>query len=82
MFLGLGSILFLSWYLPHTRCGEPNLEEYFKTSKEVDRNMQDIPQKFHLSGITAGLDAQVEVKPHQELFVGGGTRIHLGNKAK
>ena len=36
--------------------------------------MQDIKQKFHISGITAGMDAQVEVKPHKEPFVGGGTR--------
>ena len=58
----LESILFLSLYLPHTWCGELNLEEYYKTLKEVDRNMQDIKQKFHISGIIAGMDAQVEVK--------------------
>ena len=28
------------------------------------------------------MDAQVEVKPHQEPFVGGGTRLHRGNRAK
>ena len=41
--------------------------------------MQDIKQKFHISGIIAGMDAQVEVKPHQEPFVGGGTRMYRVN---
>ena len=78
----LESILFLSLYLPHTWCGEANLEEYYKTLKEVDRNMQDNKKNFHISGISAGMDAQVEVEPHQEPFVGGGTRMHRGSKAK
>ena len=62
----LESILFLSLYLPHTWGGETNLEEYYKTLKEVDRNVQDVKQKFHVSGIIAGMDVRVEVKPHQE----------------
>ena len=44
--------------------------------------MQDIKQKFHISGIIAGTDAQFEVKPHQGPFVGGGTRMHHENTAK
>ena len=40
-----------------------NVEEYCKTLNEVDKNMQDTKQKFYISGITAGMDAQVEVKP-------------------
>ena len=75
----LESILFLSLYLPHTWGGEANLEKYCKTLKEVGRNMQDVKQKFHVSGIIAGTDAQVEVKPHQRPFVGGGTRMHRAN---
>ena len=43
--------------------------------------MQDIKQKFHISGSIAGMDSQVEVKPHQGPFVGGGTRMCRGNKA-
>ena len=61
----LESILFLSVYLLHTWGGALNLEEYYEKSREVDENMQDIKQKFHISGIIAGMDAQVEVKPHQ-----------------
>ena len=63
-------------YLPHTWCGELNLEEYYETLREVDGTMQDIKQKIHISGIIAGVDAQVDVKLHQEPFVGGGTRMH------
>ena len=71
----LESILFHSLYLPHTWGGEVTFEEYYKTLKEVDRNMQDVKQKFHTSRVLAGMDAHVEVKPHQEPFVGGGTRM-------
>ena len=71
----LESILFLSLYLPHTWGGEVNLEEHNKTLKEVDRNMQDIKQKLHSSGIIFGV-------PHQESFVGGGTRMYRGNNTK
>ena len=78
----LESILSLSLYLPHTWGGETNLEEYYKTLKEVDRNMQDIKQKLHRTGIIAGMDAQVEVKHHQGPFVGGGTRMFRGYTAK
>ena len=39
--------------------------------RDVVETMQDIKQKFRISGIIAGMDAQVEVKPHQERFVGG-----------
>ena len=62
--------------------GELNLEEYHETLREVDETSQDIKQKFHISGIIAGLDAQVEVKPHQEPFVGGGTRMYCVNNSK
>ena len=79
----LESILFLSLCLPHTWWdGELNLEEYYNTLREVDENMQDIKQKFHVSGIIAGMDAQVEIKPHQEPFVGGGTRVYRGTNTK
>ena len=44
--------------------------------------MQDIKQKIHISDIIAGMDAQVEVRPHQEPFVGGGTRMYRGNNTK
>ena len=73
----LESILFLSLYLPHTWGGETNLEEYYKTLKEVDRNAQGVKQKFHLSGIIAGMDLRVEVKPHQE-----GARREMGGERK
>ena len=78
----LESILFLSLYLSHTWSGELNHEEYYETLREVDGTMQDIKQKFHICGIIAGMDAQVEVKPHQEPFVGGGTRMYRGNNTK
>ena len=78
----LESILFFSLYLPHTWCGEVRFEEYYKTLKEVDRNMQDIKQKFQFSGIIAGMDGQVEVKPHQKPFVGGGIRVYRENNTK
>ena len=38
----LGSILFLSMYPPHTWGGEVNLEEYYKTLKDFDKNMQEV----------------------------------------
>ena len=55
-------------YLQHTREGETNLDEYYQTLKEIDKNMQETKQEYQISGITAGMDAQVEVKPHQEPF--------------
>ena len=57
--------LSLSMYLPHTWGGEANLEEYYKTLKELDKNLHDVRQKYNISGIIAGMDAQVEVKPQQ-----------------
>ena len=39
-----GSILFLSMYLPHTWFGETNLEEYYKTLKDLDKKMQEVKQ--------------------------------------
>ena len=78
----LESILFLSLYLPHTWSGDKNLEEYCQTLIEVEKNMQDIKQKFRISGIVVGMDAQVEVKPHHEPFVGGGTRMYRGKIAE
>ena len=77
-----GSILFISMYLPHTWFGETNQEEYYKTLKDLDKNMQDVKQKYHISGITVWMDAQVEVKPNPPSFVGGGTRVSRGNAAK
>ena len=71
-FVVLERILFLLMYLPHTWAGEANLEEYFQTLKGVDRDMQDIKQKYKISGIIAGMDVQVEVKPRQGPFVGDG----------
>ena len=62
----LVSILFLSIYLPHTWSGEPNLEEYYNTLQDLDKNMQEVKQKYQILGITAGMDAQVEVKPNQD----------------
>ena len=44
--------------------------------------MQEVKQKYYISSILAGMDAQVEVKPNQEPFVGGGTRMSRGNTAK
>ena len=46
------------------------MEEYYKTLKEVDKNLQEVKQKYHISGMIAGMDAQVEVKPQQGPFVG------------
>ena len=66
----LGSILFLSLFLPHTWSDEVNLEGYHNTVKDLDKNMQEVKQKYHISGIIAEIDAQVEVKPNQEPFVG------------
>ena len=57
--------------------GEANLEEYWKTLNEVHENIKEIKQKFHTSGIITEMDSQVEVKPHQEPFVGGGARMSL-----
>ena len=69
-------------YLPHTWGGETNIEEYFKTLKEVDKNMPEIKQDYQIPGIIAGMDAQVQVKPNQEPFVGEGTRMSRGDTAK
>ena len=44
--------------------------------------MQDIKQKFHISGIIAGMGVQIEEKPHQEPFVGGGTKMYRENNTK
>ena len=62
--------------------GETNLEEYYKTLKEIDKNMQEIKQEYQISGIITGMDAQVEVKPHQERSVERGTRMSRGKTAK
>ena len=78
----LGSILFLSMYLPQTWGGEANLEEYYKTLTEIDKNFKEVKQKYHISGIVAGMDAQVEVKPRQGPIVGSGTRISRGSTAR
>ena len=69
-------------YLSHTWSGETNLKEYYKTLKDIDENMHEAIQKYHISGIIAGMDAQVEVKPNREPSVGGGTRVSRGNTAK
>ena len=76
------SILFLSMNLPYTWGGLANLEEYYKTLKEIDKNLQEVKQNYHISGIIAGMDAQVEVKPHQGPFVGSGTRMSHGSTAR
>ena len=51
----LESIMFLLMYLPHTWGGEANLEDFYKT-------LNEIKQKFYMSGIIAGMDAQVKVE--------------------
>ena len=38
----LKSILFLSMYLPHTWGGAANFQEYYKTLKELGKNLQDV----------------------------------------
>ena len=73
----LGSILFLSMYLPHTWSGELNLEGYYKTLKEHARSQAEVQYVWHHCW-----NAQVEVKPNQGAFVGGGTRMSRGNTAK
>ena len=78
----LGRILFLSMYLPHTWRGEENVEECYKTLKDLSKNMQDVKQEYQISGIIAGMDAQVEVNLNQGPFVGEGTRMSRGNKAR
>ena len=69
-------------YLRHIWRGETNLEEYYKTLKDLDKKMQEVKQKYHISGITAGMDVQVEVNPKPLPFVGGGTRVSRGSTAK
>ena len=69
-------------YLPHTWGGEANLEEYYKTLKEIDKNLHEVKQKYNISGIIAGMDAQVEVKPQQGPSVGSGTRVSRGSTAR
>ena len=61
----------------HTWSGDLNIEEYYENLRKGNETMQDIKQKFHISGIIVGMDAQVEVSPHQEPFVGGCTRIYV-----
>ena len=58
----LGSILFLPMYLPHTWSDEVNLEGYHKTLKDLDKNMQEVKQKYHISGIIAEMGGS-EAKP-------------------
>ena len=69
-------------YLPHTWGGEANLKGYYKTLKELDKNLQEVKQKYHISGIIAGMDAQVEVQPRQGSYVGSGTRMSRGSTAR
>ena len=45
----------------------------------LTKNIQEVKQKYQVSGIVAGMDAQVEVKPRQVPFVGDGTRMSRGN---
>ena len=78
----LGGFLFLSIYLSHTWRGEENLEEFYKTLKDLSKSMQEVKQEYQISGIMAGMDAQVEVKPNQGPFVVEGTRMSRGNKAR
>ena len=78
----LQSILFLPMNVPHTCCGEANLEEKYTTLKDLDKNLQDVKQRYHISGITAGTDAQVEVKPRQGSFVGDDTRMSSGSTTR
>ena len=78
----LGRILFLSVYLPHTWGGEANLEEYYKTFCEIDKNIQEIKRTFYISGVTIGMDAQTEVKPHKEPFADKNTRRSRRNGTK
>ena len=42
---------------PHTWGGEANLEDYYKMLKDLDKNMQEVRQKYQVSGIIAGMDA-------------------------
>ena len=58
------------------------MEECYKTLKDLSKNMQDVKQEYQISGIIAGMDAQVEVNPNQGPFVGEGTRMSRGNKAR
>ena len=58
------------------------MEAYCKSLKDLDKNAQEVRQRYKILGIIAGMDAQVEVKPNQEPFVGGGTRRSRCNTAK
>ena len=69
-------------YLPHTWAGEANLQEYNKTLKDVDRNKQDIKEKYQNSVIIAGMDVQVDVKPRQGPFVGDGKECLVENTTR
>ena len=59
--------------------GEANLEECYNTLTEIDGHTQGLKQKFKVSRIIAGPDAQVEELPHQEPCVGSGTILSRGN---
>ena len=48
----------------------------------MDKNLQEVWQKLNMSGIFSGTDAQVEVKPKQEPFVGSGTRLSRGSTTR
>ena len=50
--------------------------------EELAKNVQDVKQNYHISGIIAGMDTKVEVKTKQWPFVGDGTRMSRGNTAK
>ena len=50
--------------------------------KDLDKNLQDVKQKYQISGIIAGIDAQVGVKPRQGPFVGDGTRMSRGSTTR
>ena len=44
--------------------------------------MQEVKQKYQISSIIAGMDAQVEVKPRQGPFDGDGTRMSRWSTAR
>ena len=74
----LGSILLLSLYLPHTWGGEANLEEYYKTLKDLDkRTCEEINQKYQNYGIIPEGEAAARGP-----FVGDGTRLSRGSTAR
>ena len=54
------------------------LGEYSETLREIESNMQQVKQMYKLSAIVVGTDAQVEMVPHQEPYLGAAMMVNRG----